>query len=138
MAKWQIALALLVVAALAHIVGVVRQIRHYRQVFGELGARWKDSRIGVGAAGAGIIAIVVVDPAGVVQAVRVRQGRGLFGKFLPRDDLLHLDIAALRARLAAPGVDRAVGQALGAAIAELEGRAGDAVAAPQSFDRDQA
>jgi DNA-binding transcriptional regulator of glucitol operon len=120
MAKWQIAFALLVVAALAHIVGVVRQIRHYRQVFGELGARWKDSRIGVGAAGAGVIAIVVLDQAGVVQAVQVRQGRGIFGKFQPRDDLEHLDAQTLRARIAEPGRDALVGQALGAALADLE------------------
>ena len=123
MAKWQIALALLVVAALAHIVGVIRQIRHYRQVFGELGSRWKDARIGVGAAGAGVVAIVVVDAAGVVQAVRVRHGRGLFGKFLPRDDLLHLDTEAFHSRIAEPGGDAVVGRALGAAIAELESKA---------------
>jgi DNA-binding transcriptional regulator of glucitol operon len=123
-AKWQIALALLIVAALAHIVGVVGQIRHYRQVFGELGARWKDCRIGVGAAGAGVIAIVVVDNAGIVQAVRIRQGRGLFGKFRPRDDLLQLDTVALRGRIAEPGRDHVVGRALSAAIDELEAKDG--------------
>jgi DNA-binding transcriptional regulator of glucitol operon len=122
MAKWEIALALLVAAALAHVVGVIRQIRHYRQVFGELGARWKDASIGVGAAGAGVIAIVVLDAAGLVQAVRVRQGRGLFGKFLPRDDLLHLDTVALRGRIAEPGRDPLVGRALGEAITELESK----------------
>jgi DNA-binding transcriptional regulator of glucitol operon len=120
MAKWQIALALLVAAALAHIVGVIRQLKHYRQVFGELGSRWKDGRIGVGAAGAGVIAIVVVDAAGIVQAVRVRQGRGIFGKFLSRDEYLGLDAAGLRERIAGPGVDPVVARALGEALAEIE------------------
>jgi len=120
MAKWQIALALLVVAALAHIVGVLRQIRHYRQVFGELGWRWKDGRIGVGAAGSGVIAIVVADAAGVVLAVRVRNGRSLFAKFLPRDEFLRLDLAALRARLGEPGFDPILGRAMAEAIGEIE------------------
>ena len=120
MAKWQIALALLVVAVLAHVVGVARQLRHYRQVFGELGSGWKDGRIGVGEAKSGVVAIVVVDRAGVVQAVRVRQGRGLFGKFLPRDELRGLDAAGVRARIGEPGFDPVVGRALGEAIGEIE------------------
>ena len=123
MAKWQIALALLAGAALLHIVGVVRQIRHYRRVFGELGSRWKDGRIGVGAAGAGVTAIVVSDAAGIVQAVRVRRGRGVFGKFLPRDEFMGLDAAGLRIRIAAPGMDPVVGQAVAGAIAEIEQKA---------------
>jgi DNA-binding transcriptional regulator of glucitol operon len=120
MAKWQIALTLLVVAVLAHVVGVARQLRHYRQVFGELAGRWKDARIGVGEEKSGVVAIVVVDAAGVVQAVRVRQGRGLFGKFLARDEFRGLDIAVLRGRIAAPGMDAVVGRALGVAIDEIE------------------
>jgi glucitol operon activator protein len=120
MAKWQIALALLVAAALAHILGVVRQIRHYRRVFGELGARWKDGRIGAGVAGAGVIAIVVVDAAGLVRAVSVRRGRGLFGKFLPRDEFVGLDAAGMRLRIGEPGFDPTVGRALGEAIGEIE------------------
>ena len=120
MAKWQIALALLMAAALGHIVGVVRQVRHYRQVFGELGSRWKDGRIGASAAGGAVIAIVVVDAAGRVRAVLLRQGRGIFGKFLPREEFLGLDAAGVRARIGQPGFDPVVGRALGEAIGEIE------------------
>jgi DNA-binding transcriptional regulator of glucitol operon len=123
--KWQVALALLVAAVAAHVFGLLSQVLHYRQVFGELNQRWRDARIGTGAAGgrlaASAMAIVVADEAGIVQAARLRQGAGSFSKFLPRDDFVGLSLEELRARAAAPGTGADVAEAITRAIDRIEG-----------------
>ena len=105
MARWQMALALLVAAVALHVFGIFGQIRHYRAVFSELSGRWRDADIGTGSAGgriaASAIAIVVADEEGVVRALRLRQGAGSFADtFLPRDDLVGFSLPELRARAA--------------------------------------
>jgi DNA-binding transcriptional regulator of glucitol operon len=101
---------------------MLRQIRHYRAVFGELGSRWKDADIGAGSAGgriaASAMAIVVADDQGVVRAMRLRQGAGSFAKFYPREDLVGLGLDELRARVARAPSD--VGEAVGKAIDAIE------------------
>ena len=117
MAKWQIALALLVAAALR-----MRRRppadRHYREVFGELAGRWPGGRIGVGRRGRGSgavgDAIVVADPSGTVVGGADGQGRGLFAKFRPRDEFVGLSLPEFAARASAcedPGLAQALAQA---------------------------
>jgi DNA-binding transcriptional regulator of glucitol operon len=136
MAKWQIALALLVVAAALHVIGVLRQIRHYRQVFGELSARWQGAKIGTGAAGgrfaASAMAIVVADDQDIVRAARLRLGAGSFARFLPREDFVGLNLAELRARATAPGSGADVAEAITQAIDAIEGKRGSAALPPSS------
>ena len=122
MAKWQIALALLVAAVALHVFGVVRQIRHYRQVFAELSTRWRGQRIGTGAAGGGL-AILVADEAGLVLAARLRLGAGSFARFEPRPDLVGLSLPEVAARAAA-SAETPADKALAAAVADLERQAG--------------
>jgi DNA-binding transcriptional regulator of glucitol operon len=129
MAKWQIALALLVAAVALHVFGVARQIYHYRQVFRELSTRWRGQRIGTGVAGGrfapAALAILVADDAGIVQAASLRLGAGSFAKFEPRPELVGIGLAELATRAAA-NRGAPAGQALAAAVADLERRAGEA------------
>ncbi len=117
MAKWEIALALLIAAALAHALSGLRQIRHYRDVFGELARRWPQARIGVGRARAGAggeaIVIVVADRDGRVLAGRVRTGAGLFAKFRPVEAWVGATLDELGGSAGEDGVARALARAIG-------------------------
>lgn len=124
MAWWQYALLALAIAWVLQAWGVWRQTQHYQRVFSELRRSWSDGVLGVGAAparlGKGVIAMVVVDPAGTVRTVRVMQGRSVFAEFKSRDDLVGVSLADLKSRIAAPGFDSGVAVAIGKAIEQIE------------------
>ena len=124
MAWWQYALLLLAIAWVLQAWGVWRQTQHDQSVFSELRRSRSDGVLGAGAApsrfGKGVIALMVVDSAGTVQAVRAMQGRSVFAQFKPLEDLEGLSLADLKARIEAPGFDSAVGLAISKAIEQVE------------------
>lgn len=124
MAWWQFALIAFVLAWGLQALGVWRQTRHFRAVFGDLRTRWSDGALGAGAApaklGKGVIAIVVVDPEAVVRAVRIMRGRSVFAEFKSRDEFTGLSMDELKARAASAGFERGIGGAILKAIEQIE------------------
>lgn len=124
MAWWQYALLALAVAWILQAYGVWRQTQHYQSVFSELRRGWSDGVLGAGAApaklGKGVIALMVVDPAGKVRTVRVMQGRSVFAQFKTLDGLEGLSLADLKAKIGASAFESGVGVAIGKAVEQIE------------------
>jgi glucitol operon activator protein len=124
MALWQIALLFLAGAWAVQSVGVWLQVRHYQRTFGAMRAQWSDGRLGVGAApgriGAGVIAMVVVSPEGVVRKLHAMRGRSVFAKFKDRPEFDGMTVEELKARANSPEFGRALGQAVLTAIEQIE------------------
>ena len=88
---WQYGLLAFAVLWALQIAGTAFQMRHYQAVLAGLAGRWNDGFIGTGNAharfGRGVIAILVVGPAGIVREALVMQGRTVLAKFHPLPEL---------------------------------------------------
>lgn len=103
MPLWQIALITFVVAWALQAVGVWLQTQHYQRTFSDLRSRWSDGQLGAGAAasrfGKGVIALLVVSPAGEVRAARAIIGRTILARFVDQPELVGLSLEELRGRI---------------------------------------
>ncbi|MBC8129984.1 MAG: transcriptional regulator GutM [Rhizobiaceae bacterium] len=85
MENWQWGLVLLVVAWALQAAGTWKQMRHYREVMGDITRRWPDGWLGVGNARGGlrkgVIAVVVATRDDAVRRVLLMEGRSVFAKF---------------------------------------------------------
>jgi glucitol operon activator protein len=124
MAWWQYALIAFVIAWVLQSFGVWRQTQHYQDIFAELRKGWADGLLGAGAApaklGKGTIALLVVDPQGIVRTARVMQGRSVFAKFETREDFNGMTLAELKAKVETPGFERGIGVAISKAIEQID------------------
>jgi glucitol operon activator protein len=124
MALWQIALLFLAAAWAVQSIGVWLQVQHYQRTFGAMRARWSDGRLGVGAApgriGAGVIAMIVVSPEGLVRKLHAMRGRSVFAKFKDRPEFEGIAVEDLKARASSANFERGLGQAVLKAIEQIE------------------
>lgn len=124
MAWWQLALILLVLVWLLQGFGTWRQMKHYRDVLGEISRRWSDGHVGVGNArsflGRGVILLLVLAPDDTVRRLMVMEGRSIFAKFRPLTEYEGLSLEALmqdtRLGRRSPGRRKALEQA----VAQIE------------------
>jgi glucitol operon activator protein len=83
------------------IVGTWYQMRHYRNVLGEITRSGGQGYVGVGNArarlGKGVILILVVDEGGVVRRALKMRGRTVFARFHEDPELLGMHVDELRA-----------------------------------------
>ena len=104
---WRTLLIAFAVLWAVQIAGTALQMRHYRRLVAELVSRWSDGSIGSGNArarfGRGVIAVLVVSPAGLVRQAFAMQGRTVWAKFKPLPSLEGSEIAAIRSGRAFDG-----------------------------------
>jgi glucitol operon activator protein len=124
MALWQIALLFLAAAWAVQSIGVWLQVQHYHRTFGAMRTQWSDGRLGVGAApgrvGAGVIALIVVSPEGLVRKLHAMRGRSVFAKFKDRVEFEGMSVEDLKARAGSAEFERGLGQAVLKAIEQIE------------------
>ncbi len=124
MALWQIALLFLAAAWAVQSIGVWLQVQHYQRTFGAMRTQWSDGRLGVGAApgriGAGVIALIVVSPEGLVRKLHAMRGRSVFAKFKDRVEFEGMSVEDLKARASSAEFERGLGQAVLKAIEQIE------------------
>jgi len=80
--------------------------------------------MGAGAApgrfGKGVIALVVINPHGIVRRTCLMQGRSVFTKFKDLPEFEGLSIEQVKARITDASFDRGIGIAVGKALEQVE------------------
>ena len=106
------------------VIGTALQMRHYRRVLASLSTDWTDGFIGSGNArsrfGRGAVVILAVSPTGRIRRALVMEGRTVWAKF--REHVLPdgVDLDAVRSDATLAGSRRALADAFGAAVAQVD------------------
>ncbi len=121
---WQTLLIAFGILWAVQVAGTALQMRHYRRFIADLVARWSDGAIGSGNArarlGRGVIAILVVSPAGLVRQAFIMQGRTVWAKFKPMTTLEGRDIADIRSGRAFGERERRLSDAFRRAVEQID------------------
>ena len=112
------------------VAGTALQMRHYRRFIGVLVTRWSDGSIGSGNArarfGRGVIAVLVVSPAGLVRQAFAMQGLTIWAKFKPLPALEGSELAAIRSGRAFSDTERRLAEAFRRAADQIDATASHA------------
>lgn len=123
MQLWQLGLILLAVVWALQAVGTWMQMKHYREVMGDISRRWADGFVGAGNArgrlGKGVILILVVSPDDVVRRLAVMEGRSVMAKFKPLPEFEGRPLSELREN-GFPGKEKGRNLALSRAIEQID------------------